>query len=83
MIVEKIFNYISKLKIIHTIFQEAVVKSCENDFSIYNSCCKSESRISHKCLKSHITKQLLTSISVDIRIYLPSKVIFTSALRPR
>ena len=33
MIVEKIFNYISKFKIIHTIFQEAVVKSCENDFS--------------------------------------------------
>ena len=27
--------------------------------------------------------QLLTSISVDIRIYLPSKVIFTEALRPR
>ena len=27
--------------------------------------------------------QLLTSISVDIRIYLPEKVIFTSALRPR
>ena len=33
MLVEKIFNYISKFKIIHTIFQEAVVKSCENDFS--------------------------------------------------
>ena len=33
MLVEKIFNYISKFKIIHTIFQEAVVKSCENDFN--------------------------------------------------
>ena len=33
MLVEKKFNYISKFKIIHTIFQEAVVKSCENDFS--------------------------------------------------
>ena len=34
MIVEKKFNYISKFKLIHTIFQEAVtVKSCENDFS--------------------------------------------------
>ena len=33
MIVENFFNYISKFKIIHTIFQEAVVKSCENDFS--------------------------------------------------
>ena len=31
-------------------------------------------------MKSHITKQLLASISVDIRIYLPLKVIFTSAL---
>ena len=29
----EIFYYISKFKIIHTIFQEAVVKSCENDFS--------------------------------------------------
>ena len=27
------FNYISICKIIHTIFQKAVVKSCENDFS--------------------------------------------------
>ena len=27
------FNYISKCKIIHTIFKKAVVKSCENDFS--------------------------------------------------
>ena len=26
-------NYISICKIIHTIFQKAVVKSCENDFS--------------------------------------------------
>ena len=34
-------------------------------------------------LKSHITKELLTSISVDMRIYLPLTVIFTSALRPR
>ena len=33
MIVEKFCNYISKFKIIHTIFQEAVVKSCENNFS--------------------------------------------------
>ena len=33
MLEEKNFNYISKFKIIHTIFQEAVVKSCENDFS--------------------------------------------------
>ena len=33
MIVEKNFNCISKFKIIHTIFQEAVVKSCENDLS--------------------------------------------------
>ena len=33
MLVEKNLNYISKFKIIHTIFQEAAVKSCENDFS--------------------------------------------------
>ena len=31
--IEKFFDYLSKFKIIHTIFQEAVVKSCENDFS--------------------------------------------------
>ena len=34
-------------------------------------------------VESHITKQLLTSISVDIRINVPLKVIYTSALRPR
>ena len=83
MLVEKIFNYISKFKIIHTIFQEAVVKSCENDFSNTILVAKVKVEFHIKCLKSHITKQLLTSISVDIRIYLPSKVIFTSALRPR
>ena len=33
MLVEKNFNYISKFKIIRTVFQEAVVKSFENDFS--------------------------------------------------
>ena len=30
-------------------------------------------------LKSQVAKQLLTLTSVDIRIYLPLKVIFTSA----
>ena len=33
----------------------------------------------HSKLKSHVTKQLLTSISVDMRINLPLKVVFTSA----
>ena len=33
--------------------------------------------IQQQKLKSHITKQLLTSISVDIRIYLPLKVLIT------
>ena len=37
----------------------------------------------HSKLKSYITKQLCTPISVGMRIYLPLKVIFTSALRPR
>ena len=36
----------------------------------------------HLKLRSHITKQLLTTISVDIRIYLPLKVIFISAMQP-
>ena len=44
---------------------------------------KSESRKFSFILKSHITKQLLTSILVDIRIYLLLKVIFTEAARPR
>ena len=35
----------------------------------------------HSLLKSHIAKQLLTSMGVDMRIYLPLKVIFTSALQ--
>ena len=34
-------------------------------------------------VKRHITKQLLTSILVGMRIILPLKVIFTSALRPQ
>ena len=37
----------------------------------------------HSQLKRHITKQLLTSMSVDIRIHLPLKVIFTLALQPQ
>ena len=42
MLVEKNFNYrpISKFKIIHTIFQEAVVKSCENLFCNKNCIAK-------------------------------------------
>ena len=39
--------------------------------------------IFHSQMKSHIRKQLLTSISVDAWIYLPLKVIFSPALRPR
>ena len=38
---------------------------------------KSESINLHSLLKCHITKQLLTSISVDMGIYLPLKVICT------
>ena len=68
---------IAKCKILYKNISKAVVKTSEND-----CCCKSESRVLHKWLKSYMTKQLLTSISEDIRIYLPSKVIFTSALRP-
>ena len=37
-------------------------------------------KVEHSKLKSHITKQLLTSISVDIRIYLPEKVIIHRGL---
>ena len=37
--------------------------------------------IFYSLLKSHVTKQLLTLISEDMRIYLPFKVILTSALR--
>ena len=76
------FNYISKCKILHKIFLKAVVVTCEKDFSNTIFVAKVKLKV-HKWLKSHITKQLLNSISVDIRIYLPSKVIFTSALRPQ
>ena len=34
-------------------------------------------------MKSHIINQILTSISVDLRIYLPLKGIFTEAASPR
>ena len=69
------FNYISKCKKIPKIFLKTVVKSCENDFSNTILVAKVKVRVFHKWLKSHITKQLMTSISVDIKIYLPSKVI--------
>ena len=36
-------------------------------------------KVKVEILHSHITKQLLTSISADIRIYQLSKVIFTAA----
>ena len=78
------FNYISKCKILHKIYLKTVVKTCENDFS--NAILVAKVKIEFDTvtwLKSHITKQLLTSISVDIRIHLPSRVIFTTALRPR
>ena len=35
----------------------------------------------HSQVKSLITKQLFTSVSVDRRVYLPLEVIITSALR--
>ena len=68
------FKYISKCKILHKIFLKTVVKTCENDSS--NTIFVAKVKVSglHKYLKSHETKQLLTSIAVDIRIYLPSKV---------
>ena len=64
------FN-ISKCKILHKIFLKTVVKTCENDFSNTIFVAKVKVKVLHKWLKSHITKQLLTSISVDIRNYVP------------
>ena len=66
------FTYISKCKILRESISKTVVKTCENDLNntILVTCVKVE--LLHKRLKSHITRQLLTSISVDIRIYLPS-----------
>ena len=39
-------------------------------------------KVIHNFKKNPITKQLLTSILVDMGIYLPLKVIFASALWP-
>ena len=61
-----------------------IAKTCEKVFRclrlkvehVFNN--KSESNnFFHSQMKSHIIKQLLSSISVDIRIYLPLKVKFT------
>ena len=65
------FNNISKCKILHKIFLKTVVKTCENDFSNTIFVAKVKVKVLHKWLKSNITKQLLTSISVDIRNYVP------------
>ena len=58
-----IFNYVSNTKCYIKI-KKTVVKTCENDFSNTKSYNKTVTVI-------------LTSSPVDIRIYLPSKVIFT------
>ena len=72
--------YISNCKILHWNILITVDKTCEEVLRLtvdFNNKVKVEKF--HSKLKSHITKQLLTSISVDMRIYLPLKVIFTSA----
>ena len=56
----------------------------EHDFNNTNLVTKVKEENFHSQLKSYnITKQLLTLISVDIRIYLPLKLICTSALQPQ
>ena len=69
------FIYISKCKNI----LKTVAKTCvEHDFNNTNLVTKVKEENFHSQLKSHI-KQLVTSIQVDIRIYLPLKVIFSLA----
>ena len=70
------FNYISKCKILHEIFLKRVVKTCENDFRNTIFVAKVKVKVLHSWLKRHKTKHLLTSISVDIRIFLPSISLF-------
>ena len=79
--------YVKKvMKLLAFIFEQSskntlitVAKTCEKVLR-YN---KSESRKFSLIVKSHMTKQLLTSISVNMRIFLPLTVMFTSALRSR
>ena len=71
-------SYNISKSIIHAIFQKAVVKSCENDLS--NTILVVKVKVEFHIM---IEKSYNKTIMVDIRIYLPSKVIFTSALRPR
>ena len=69
------FIYISKCKK----YFKTVAKTCvEHDFNNTNLVTKVKEENFHSQLKSHI-KQLMTSIQVDIRIYLPLKVIFSLA----
>ena len=58
-----------------------VAKTCEKVLRLNMS--ESKRKIIQNLKKHHITKQLLTLISVEMKIYLPLKVIFTSALRSR
>ena len=55
-------------------FEKVFRLNIEHDFND-----KNESRLFSFLVERHITKQLLTSVSVDIRIYLTLKVIFPSA----
>ena len=62
-------NYVSKCKILQNNISKIVVKTCENDLSNTILVIKVKVELLHRRLKSHITKQLLTSLSVDIRMY--------------
>ena len=60
------------------IVQERLLKLMRRTLVRYSFCNKTlgpkmKVEILHKWSQSHITKHLLTSISVDIRIYLPDK----------
>ena len=74
------FIYFLKYKMLHKSILMTVAETWERVLRLnMTSSPKVKAENIHSYLKSHITKQLLTSISVDIRIYLPLKAIFTSA----
>ena len=74
-------TYILHIELILIIFHNAkyyinsktFIKTCENDLKSIILVTKLKKSFYIKWLKSHITKPLLTSNSVEIKIYLPLK----------
>ena len=76
------FNYISKCKMLLKNNSKTVVKTCENDFN--NTILVAKVKVDFILMvEKSYNKTVIDFNFGRHKDYLPSKVIFTSALRPR